>query len=112
MAYSPLTVSRRHVLGDLYGRCERLVQVPVYLNDTEGEKLGFVDESQGHYADAYTFHISEENCKKLAGGQLLCSFNYDFASRSDSTLADTRRRIKLTCVFLTERKAYTKPQPK
>src|SRR5262245_15810593 len=112
MAYSPLTVSRRHVLGDLYSRCERLVQVPVHLDDASGEKLGFVDESQGHYADAFTFHISEENCKKLAGGQLLCSFNYEFASRSDASLAAAKRRIKLTCIFLTERKGYNKPQPK
>jgi hypothetical protein len=112
MVYGPLTISRRHVLGDLYSRCERLGQVPVYLNDALGERLGFVDESKGHYADAFTFHISEENCKKLAGGQFLYSFNYDFATRTDSSLPDTKRRIKLNCILLTMRKGYDKPQPR
>ena len=44
--------------------------------------------------------------------QIGTSFNYDFASRTDASLSDTKRRIKLTSIFLTERKAYTKPQPK
>jgi hypothetical protein len=112
MAYSPLTLSRRHVLGELYPRCERVVQVPVYLNELSGERLGFADESLGVYADAFTFHISEENCKKLAGGQFLYSFDYDFANRSDATLPAERRRIKLTSIMLIMRKGYEKPQPK
>jgi hypothetical protein len=98
------------VLGDLYSRCERLEKAPVYLNDDLGERLGFVDESQGHYADAFTFHISEENCKKLAGGQFVFSFNYEFASRSDSSLAAEKRRIKLKSILLTMRKGYDKPR--
>lgn len=112
MAYGPLTLSRRHVLGDLYSRCERLTKVPVFLNDDQGEELGFVEENLGHYADAFTFHISEENCKKLAGGQFLYSFNYEFVSRSDASLAKSKRRIRLTSILLTMRKGYEKPQPK
>jgi hypothetical protein len=112
MSYSPLTISRRHVLGDLYARCERVVEVPVYLNDTVGESLGFADESHGHYADAFTFHLNEETCKKLAGGQFSYSFNYEFANRSDAGLSPSRRRVKLTSITLIMRKGYEKPQPK
>jgi hypothetical protein len=112
MAYSPLTLSRRHVLGELYSRCERVVEVPVYLNELSGERLGFADESLGVYADALTFHISEENCKKLAGGQFLYSFNYDFANRSDAALPAAKRRVKLKSIMLIMRKGYEKPQPK
>ena len=112
MAYSPLTLSRRHVLGDLYSRCERVAEVPVYLNDLMGERLGFADETLGKYADALTFHISEENCKKLAGGQFLYSFNYVFANRSDAALSAAKRRVKLTSIMLVMRKGYEKPRPK
>jgi hypothetical protein len=82
------------------------------LNDLAGEKLGFADESLGKYADAFTFHISEENCKKLAGGQYLYSFNYEFADRSDAGTSKDKRRIKLTSILLTMRKGYDKPLPK
>ena len=81
MAHGPVTLSRRHVLGDLYARCEHVVEVPVFLDDVSGERLGFADESQGIYADAFTFRISEEYCKKLAEGQLLYSFNYDLSGK-------------------------------
>ena len=104
MSYSPLTLSRRHVLGDLYALCERLSRVPVYLNDTSGERLGFMDESQGHYADAFTFHISEENCKKLAAGHYSYAFNYEFASRMDSSLPAHRRRVRVTSISFVARK--------
>ena len=112
MSYSPLTLSRRHVLGDLYARCERTEEVPVYLNDAMGEKLGSADESLGKYADAFTFRLSEENCKKLAGGQFQYSLGYEFANRSDASLSPNRRRIKLTSISLTMRKGYEKPQPR
>ena len=113
MSYSPLTLSRRHVLGSLYGRCDRMTKdVPVYLNDVQGEKLGFVDESHGRYADAFTFHLSEEICKRLAGGQFTYSFEYNFSeAASRAPLAD-KRRVKLVSVFLTMRKGYDKPVPK
>jgi hypothetical protein len=110
MSYGPLTLSRRHVLGDLYGRCERAAQdVPVFLNDSNGEKLGFVNEGLGHYADAFTFHLSEENCKKLAGGQFQYSFDYNFAESAVRASSPGKRRIKLVAVFLTMRKGYDKP---
>ena len=106
-------MSRRHVLGDLYGRCERATRnVPVYLNDTSGERLGHVDEGQGHYADAFTFHLSEDNCKKLAAGQFTYSFEYHFSESASAAPAPQRRRIKLISIFLTMRKGYARPVPK
>lgn len=108
--YSPLTLSRSHVLGQLYARCDRLVKdVSVYLNDEAGEKLGFVNESLGHYADAFTFHLSEENCKKLAGGQFTYSFDYHFSESAAAAASPARRRIRLISIFLTARKGYDKP---
>lgn len=113
MSYSPLTLSRRHVLGTLYGRCDRMTKdVPVYLNDVEGEKLGFVDESLGRYADAFTFHLSEEICKRLAGGQYTYSFEYHFSEAASRAPLVEKRRVKLISVFLTMRKGYDKPVPK
>ena len=112
MTYSPLTLSRRHVLGDLYGHCDRTTRdVPVYLNDTNGERLGYVDESLGKYADAFTFHLSEENCKRLAGGQFIYSFDYHFAETIAAALTPRRRRIRLISIFLTMRKGHQKPVP-
>lgn len=112
MSYGPLTLARRHLLGDLYHRCDRSTTIPVYLNDTEGEMLGYADESLGHYADAITFHLSEENCKKLAGGQFVYSFAYEFNEPARPGLTKSRRRVKLTSILLTARKSYEKPQSK
>ena len=112
MAYSPLNLSRRHVLGSLYDRCERGVKIPVYLNDANGEVLGFADESLGKYADAFTFHLSEDHCKKLAGGQFTYSFDYNFADSAKSGKAPDKRTIKLVSIYLTMRKGYEKPVPK
>ena len=113
MSYSPLTMSRRHVLGELYGRCDRVLRdIPVYLNDTNGERLGHVDEGQGHFADAFTFHLSEDNCKKLAGGQFTYSFDYHFSESATAAGTPQRRRIRLVSIFLTMRKGYQKPIPR
>jgi len=113
MTYSPLTLSRRHVLGVLYARCERSTkEIPVYLNDTNGEKLGHVDEGLGKYADAFTFHLSEDNCKRLAGGHFTYTFDYHFAETAASSATPQKRRVKLTSIFLTMRKGYEKPVPR
>lgn len=101
MGYSPLAISRRHVLGDLYGKCDAVVMVPVYLNSEDGEMLGYVDESLGHYADAFTFHLAEDVCKRLSTGHYEYSFSYEY---SDPKAADGRdRRIKLNFICLTGR---------
>lgn len=102
MSYSPLTLKRRHVLGDLYATCDAVVQVPVYENDLDGEVLGYVDEMLGHYRDALSFHLAEDVCKRLASGQYTYSFGYEY---SDPEEAPGRaRRVKLTYICLTSRK--------
>ena len=112
MKYSPLTLSRSHVLGEYYKRCERLPDpISVYLDNTSGELLGNVDESLGKYADAFTFHLSEEICKMLAGGKFDYSFGYHFSESDSDAAPSSRRRIQLDSVFLTERKTVETPAP-
>jgi len=113
MSYSPLTLARRHVLGELYAACENATKdVPVYLNDANGEKLGHAAESLGRYADAFTFHLTEENCRKLAGGQFTYSFDYHFSESAAAAATSKRRRVRLISIILTMRKGYQKPMPK
>ncbi|HTK27621.1 MAG TPA: hypothetical protein VL327_13735 [Pyrinomonadaceae bacterium] len=103
MMYSPLAIKRRHVLGDLYGRCDNIVSVPVYLEDVEGEMIGYADESLGHYADAFLFHLPEDVCKKLSTGHFVYSFNYDFSDPSDNG-PTRKRRVTLINICLSGRK--------
>ncbi|HMQ05373.1 MAG TPA: hypothetical protein PKD26_15765 [Pyrinomonadaceae bacterium] len=112
MNQQKLSMARRHVLGTLYGRCEPVLDVPVYLNDGAGEVLGHVDESLGIYADAMTFHLDDQTCKRLASGHFSFSFEFKFAGDDDSELPSAKRRIKLSSVFLIMRKGYEKPVPK
>jgi hypothetical protein len=109
MANNPVTMARRHVLGDLHHRCEPVLDVPVYLNDTAGEVLGHVDESHGTYADAMTFHLADDVCKKLATGHFTYSFEYDYADGNDTVTAPSKRRIRLSSITLVSRKGYEKP---
>jgi hypothetical protein len=112
MAFSPLSLSRTHVLGDLYSRCEHASNIPVYLTETNGDMIGYVDESQGKYADAFTFYLSEEICKKLAAGHFMYSFDYEYAETDGSATSAAKRRVKLTSITLIMRKGYDKPVPK
>jgi len=110
MTYSPLSMSRRHVLGDLYARCDALTDnVPVYLSATDPEPLllGHVDEALGHYSDAFSFHLPDDICKRLSAGHYTYSFGYAAMDRAIS-----RGRIQLTSITLTARRGYDKPLPK
>lgn len=109
MNQQPLAMARRHVLGELYFRCEPAGTIPVFLEERGGELLGHVDEGLGKYADAFTFHLDDKVCKKLATGHFTYSFEYDFADDTDSAIPASRRRIKLTSMILTMRKGYDKP---
>ncbi len=112
MANNPVTMARRYVLGELNVRCEPVENVPVFLDNTAGEMLGFVDESLGKYADAITFHLADDVCKKLATGQFTYSLEYDFADAEDTAAAGSKRRIKLSSITLVSRKGYEKPIPR
>jgi hypothetical protein len=110
--YSPLTISRSHVLGGIYARCERLATkcISVYLNNPAGEKLGVVDESHGQYADAFTFYLSEENCKMLARGKYDYFFDYQLCEPASATSSRSKRPIQLVSMYLTARKTYDTPE--
>lgn len=101
MSNNTISFRRSHVLGELYNRCEPIESIPVYSDDTNGEQLGYADESLGYYADAICFHLADDVCKKLAGGRYVYSFNYDFSDPRDKS---TRRRIKLSSICLIHRK--------
>lgn len=104
MSYSPLAIKRSHILGDIYKRCAPVEKIPVYLDDAAGELLGHVDESLGHYADAFVFHLAEDVCKKLSAGHYSYGFEYDFVKNE----ARIGGRIKLNYILLVARKAYSK----
>jgi len=107
MPTNTVCLTRRHVLGDLYGRCDAIVDsIPVYLAGELPNEVGFVDESLGHYADAFTFHLVDGICKKLADGFFSYSFDYVF---SDATQAHKGARVKLNSITLTGRAGYAKP---
>jgi hypothetical protein len=110
MGNSPLSITRRHVLGDYYGRCNSIVSIPVYLETTGGEMLGYADECLGHYADAFSFHLSEEVCKKLSAGHFTYSFDFDYCR--EAGVSQHRQRIKLNSIILVMRKGYAKPIPR
>jgi hypothetical protein len=107
MANNPISLSRRHVLGDLYARCDSLSEsIPVY-SDGEGDPvLGSVDESLGHYRDAFSFHLSDDVCKQLAAGHYSYSFDY---THSDPERTGPQSRITLNSIKLIGRRNYQKP---
>ena len=107
MPTNTVCLTRRHVLGDLYERCDAIEdKIPVFLAGEEVGEVGFVDESLGHYADAFTFHLGDGICKKLAAGYFSYSLDYVF---SDAAQTDRRARVKLNSITLTGRATYAKP---
>ena len=103
-------MSRRHVLGGFYSRCEAIVSVPVYLEDTEGEMLGYADEGLGHYADAFSFHLPDDICKKLSSGYF--TFAFDFSYADGVQVQAGSRKVKLNSISLIARQNYEKPASK
>ena len=98
-------MSRRHVLGDYYSRCEAVGSVPVYLENADGEMLGYVDQGLGHYADAFSFHLSEDVCKKLSAGYFTFAFDFSYAD----AVQGRSRKVKLNSISLIARQNYAKP---
>jgi hypothetical protein len=105
MSYSPLAIKRSRVLGDIYKQCDPVDErIPVYLNDESGELLGHVDESLGHYADAFVFHLSEDICKKLSSGHFSYGFDYEVLDNK----AGKNKHIKLNRIMLVGKKLPSK----
>src|SRR5689334_18372246 len=100
MTYSPLAIRRNYILGDMYQQCDRIESIPVYLNEVSGELLGYVDEGLGQYIDAFLFHLPEDICKKLSSGHYQYGFDYDVLTGQN----DKKRRVKLNCIVLINRR--------
>ncbi len=102
MSFSPLSLSRRRVLGELYAKCLPVTeQVQVFLIGDENQLLGFADESLGNYADALTFHLADDVCKRLSAGH----YTYEF----DLEHSDQQGRLILKAIFLKAPKVYRRP---
>jgi hypothetical protein len=76
MEQNLLNLKRRHVLGNIYSRCENIDNIPVYLDELSGEPIGFADESLGRYIDAFSFHLPNEICKKLSSNGYIIAVDY------------------------------------
>lgn len=111
MTTTTLSLSRRHVLGDIHFRCDDVSgSIPVYLaGDAEPVLIGYADQSLGHYSDAISFHLNPEDCKKLSTGNFSFSGTYELSNPHDK---GERGRVKITSITLTGRKSYEKPVPK
>lgn len=78
-----LSFKRRHILGNLYGRCENITTIPVYLDVVTEEPIGFADESMGQFADAYSFHLPEAICKRLSSNGYVVGIDYDVSAENN-----------------------------
>lgn len=105
MTFGPISMSRRHVLGDLYSRCDAIDSVPVFIEGDEADVIGHADEGLGHYADAFCFHLAEDICKKLSQGQFTYSFEYELSEGKELA----KSRVRLLKIILNPRKGYAKP---
>lgn len=107
METGPISFSRRHVLGDLYSRCDAIESIPVYLGSVEGELLGHVDQGLGHYADAFSFHLQSDVCKKLSAGYFTYAFSYRYSDAAPQPRG--QKRVKLDSICLIARQSYERP---
>ena len=106
MNYSPLAIKRSYVLGKIYSQCDPIQSIPVYMNDQAGELLGYVDESLGHYADAFIFNLSEAVCKQLSSNHFDYAFGFEYFERAIPAAA--KKRIKLNHILLVKKKIPSK----
>jgi len=107
MKHSPVSLARRHVLGDLYAQCDALKHsVPVYLAGDEKELLGHADETLGEFSDAISFHLPDEMCRKLSSGHFSLTFDYDVTPpKGPKSLG----RVVILSFTLVGRKGYDQP---
>ena len=94
-----ISIARSQVLGDFNSRCDRVELIPVYMSDDMETQIGFVDQSLGLYADAFSFHLPPDMCKRLSSGQFSFSFGYDKARAKEGN----QSRITLNFICLTLR---------
>ena len=109
MNYSPIAIKRRRVLGNLYDQCDNIESIPVYLDDTASEIIGYADESLGRYADAFLFRLPEDICKKLSMSGFEFGFDYN---RAESVKANQKQRFTLNHILLIAKKKADVISPK
>ena len=96
-----VSLTRRHVLGELYSKCDPITgEIPVYLDGEALEVLGHVDEGLGAFRDAFSFHLGVTVSKDLCAGYYTFSFDCERAGQS---------RFKLVSITLKKRENYGKP---
>ena len=98
MSLQTVSISRGRVLGTLNNRCDQVELVPVFLSTDMDTQIGFADQGLGRYADAFSFHLPPEMCKKLSTGQFSFSFGY---AHEKATEQNRKPRITLTYICLT-----------
>ena len=97
MSIETVSFARRHVLGDLHGRCNVIDLVPVFLDEDPTTEIGFIDQSLGRYSDAFNFHLPADVCKKLSSGHYRFPLGFD---RDKPTEEVKKPRVTLTHVYL------------
>jgi hypothetical protein len=97
MDLNTLAFKRRNILGELYQRSEKVDSIPVYINDTNEEPIGTVEESPNQYADAFLFHLPAAICKKLSTNSFDIGIDYNFTDKDKNSNKD---RIKLNHIIL------------
>ena len=103
MNLNTISFKSRNILGELYKQCDAVSSIPVYLNDTNEEPIGTVEESLNHYADAFLFHLPDNICKKLSSNGYDIGIDYDFTNQNKASLKD---RIKLNHIILAAKQGY------
>jgi hypothetical protein len=100
MSLQTISIARSQVLGNFNARCEKIELIPVYMSEDMETQIGFVDQSLGPYADAFSFHLPADMCKRLSSGQFSFSFGYDDKARAKK---GNQSRITLNYICLTTR---------
>ena len=99
MSLQTISIARSQVLGNFNSRCDMIELIPVYMSEDMETQIGFVDQSLGLYADAFSFHLPPDMCKRLSSGQFSFSFGYE----KNRAKEGNQFRIALNCICLTTR---------
>ena len=82
-------------------KCDPVDSIPVFMNSQTDDPVGFADESLGHYADAFLFHLPEPICKQLSTGHFEYVLYFDYSGESEAE--SKNQRITLNSIILVPR---------
>ena len=89
MNLNTIIFKRRRVLGELYAQVRAVESAPVYLNDTDGEPVGTVEEIPERYGDAFVFKLPADVCKLFSVDGYDVGVDYDFTDKNRSAGKDS-----------------------